>query len=145
MVGKVNAAVRDVAQEWGRNIDWHEYRQGREKAKLENKPIMVIMQTPTCPHCLSLKEKVAQSKAIEELSKHFVMIVLNEWEGKGDKDLGPDGRYVPRIVFCSPTGGTLKHIVNMPNSKNKYAYANLDALVRNMKTVSMAYPTNKEL
>jgi len=144
MVGKVNAAVRDAAQDWGRNIEWRPLHEGWVVAKDQNKPIMVVVQKKSCRFCTQLAQQFAQSKDMEDMSKDFVMIVLDHSEADNIKAMTPDGQYYPRIMFFSPKGTPLKHIVYSPNSSTKYAYGNIKSLQMNMRTVAMSFPGNTE-
>ena len=57
------------------------------------------------------RPKFASSKEIEELSANFVMVKSSdESEFTGD-EFGPDGGYVPRILFFDDAGQHMKDIV----------------------------------
>jgi protein-disulfide reductase (glutathione) len=47
----------------------------------------------------ALKSQFSASKAIEDLSSHFVMVNVEDSEEPKDEQYFPDGGYVPRILF----------------------------------------------
>ncbi|RUS74593.1 hypothetical protein EGW08_017635 [Elysia chlorotica] len=121
---------------WGENIEWHSFNDAMKKAASENKHIMVIIHVMTCPACISNKYWFSRSKAIAELSQHFVMVNAQPSEiPRVIKELAPDGHYVPRILFMTPNGRVLRG-VGTGHPEYNYVYMDEHQLVRNMKNLA---------
>lgn len=62
----------------------------------------------------ALKAKFPNSKELEKLSEHFVMVNIMDDEEPQDKKYTPDGGYIPRILFagqlCAHSLGGLTRI-----------------------------------
>jgi len=143
LLGNVNAAIVQIAKEWNENINWIEMREGFTIAAEKHKPICCIIQNRVCPACDHLKEEFKKNEDIEELSQHFVMMILDYWEVEKIKTFGrPDEQYMPRVMFFSSSGTPLRHIVNQHNSPVKYAYNNTKSILRSMQLVVEQHKKN---
>jgi len=87
----------------GEQIQWFDYASGAVEAKKSHKVGMVVMYNDYCEFSRYMKQQFRESGEIANKSKNFVMIKVNEEEGKelGDK-FAPDGPYTPRIIFMDP-------------------------------------------
>ncbi|XP_062974727.1 anterior gradient protein 2 homolog [Elgaria multicarinata webbii] len=91
-----------LSRGWGDQLFWTQtYEEALFKAKNNNKPIMVIHHLEDCPHSQALKKAFAEHKEIQKLAEKFIL--LNLVYETTDKNLSPDGQYVPRIVFVDPS------------------------------------------
>lgn len=123
---------------WGKDIDWYLLEDGFEKAKEGNKPLMLIVHKSWCSACKTLKKKVAKSSEIAKMSKHFIMINIEDDGGKVAEKYDVDGAYAPRMFFIDPfTRQIMKEFHNTdPGFKDyKYAYGEPKEIVDMMKKV----------
>ncbi|KAJ7322379.1 hypothetical protein JRQ81_018666, partial [Phrynocephalus forsythii] len=86
---------------WGDEITWVQtYEEGLYQAKQSNKPLMVIHHLEDCQYCQALKKVFAENQEIQDMCQNN-FIMLNLMHETTDKNMSPDGQYVPRIMFNS--------------------------------------------
>ncbi|XP_068094604.1 anterior gradient protein 3 [Hyperolius riggenbachi] len=92
-----------LSRGWGDDITWVQtYEEGLYNAKKSNKPLMVIHHLEECQYCQALKKAFAESEDVQKLAReNFIM--LNLMHETTDKNLAPDGQYVPRIMIVDPS------------------------------------------
>ena len=77
------------------------YRQAKEEAVKEGKPMMVILVSHTCRWCRRLESRTLNNpKVVEYVNEHFVPVIVYRGEGNF-----PDfirSAYVPTTFFLSP-------------------------------------------
>ncbi|NXG67841.1 AGR3 protein, partial [Hemiprocne comata] len=98
-----------------------------------NKPLMVIHHLEDCQYCQALKKAFAENEEIQEMAQdNFIM--LNLMHETTDKNLSPDGQYVPRIMFVDPSL-TVRADITGRYSNRLYTYEPQDIpfLIENMK------------
>ncbi|KFP92842.1 Anterior gradient protein 2, partial [Haliaeetus albicilla] len=97
-----------------------------------NKPLMIIHHLDDCPHSQALKKVFAEHKDIQKLAEKFVL--LNLVYETTDKNLSPDGQYVPRILFIDPSL-TVRADITGRYSNRLYAYepSDISLLYSNMQ------------
>ncbi|KAJ7378801.1 Thioredoxin domain-containing protein 12 [Desmophyllum pertusum] len=120
---------------FGAHLKWLKLDNALEEAKTSNKPIMMVLHKSWCQISQNLKPKIAESKEIAELSKHFLMVNLEDDEIPKDGKYDADGSYVPRIVFLDSDGNLKKEIDNENTDldKTKYFYKTPEEIVKSMK------------
>ncbi|KAJ7357775.1 Thioredoxin domain-containing protein 12 [Desmophyllum pertusum] len=119
---------------FGDHLDWKTYSEGLKEAQSSHKPVMLIIHKSWCGACKALKPKFAQSKEIEELSKKFVMINVEDEEEPQDTKFQLDGSYIPRIFILDSSGRVQKDIYNKKgNPSYKYYYGSTPGIVDSMK------------
>uniref|UniRef100_A0A8V0XD00 Anterior gradient 3, protein disulphide isomerase family member n=1 Tax=Gallus gallus TaxID=9031 RepID=A0A8V0XD00_CHICK len=98
-IKKEKRAPQTLSRGWGDEITWVQtYEEGLYQAKKSNKPLMVIHHLEDCQYCQALKKAFAENEEIQEMAQdNFIM--LNLMHETTDKNLSPDGQYVPRIMF----------------------------------------------
>lgn len=81
----------------------------------------------------ALKKVFAQNKEIQEMAQNN-FIMLNLMHETTDKNLSPDGQYVPRIMFVDPSL-TVRADIMGRYSNRLYTYEpqDLPILIENMK------------
>ncbi|KAI4878696.1 hypothetical protein NFI96_013476, partial [Prochilodus magdalenae] len=118
---------------WGNEITWVQtYEEGLSKMKASKKPLMVIHHLEECPHSQALKKAFAENKDIQRMAKSD-FIMLNIMHETTDKNLSPDGYYVPRILFVDPSM-IVRNDITGKYYNRKYAYEpdDMDFLMENM-------------
>lgn len=70
-----------------------------KSAKLESKPLILIVHKAMCGACRTLIPKLAVSDEIQKLSDNFVMVNAFNGQDPKAKLYAPDGAYVPRFVI----------------------------------------------
>ncbi|XP_068603275.1 anterior gradient protein 2 homolog [Brachionichthys hirsutus] len=123
-----------LSRGWGDQLVWAQtYEEALYWSRSRNKPLMVIFHLDNCPHSQALKKVVAEDNEIQRtLDEDF--IILNLVYETVDKNLSPDGQYVPRILFIDPSM-TVRADLNGRYSNRMYAYEDQDLklLIKNMK------------
>uniref|UniRef100_A0A8C4NLB6 Uncharacterized protein n=1 Tax=Eptatretus burgeri TaxID=7764 RepID=A0A8C4NLB6_EPTBU len=98
------------------------------------KPLMVIHHLDECPYSQALKKAFAASDEIQTMAEdNFIM--LNVMHETVDKNLSPDGTYVPRIIFIDPSL-TVRADITSRYKNRLYTYEpeDIPLLIENMKT-----------
>ncbi|KAG8537698.1 hypothetical protein GDO81_024057 [Engystomops pustulosus] len=93
---------------------------------------MVIHHLEDCQYCQALKKAFSENADIQELAKeNFIM--LNLMHETSDKNMAPDGQYVPRIMFIDPSL-TVRADITGRYSNRRYTYEPQDItlLLENM-------------
>jgi len=135
------AECNKLARGWGDDINWVTLEKAREISVTENKPVMVIIHKTWCGACKNLKAEVAQDKALAKFSSNLVMVNTEDDEEPKDASFAPDGGYVPRVFFLSPTSQKVDpSIYNIAGNQDyKYFYFDTKHLLTSMKkAVEMA-------
>lgn len=128
------SADGSLGRGFGEHIDWKKYPEGLKEAQSSHKPIMLVIHKTWCGACKALKPKFAESKGIEELSKNFVMINVEDDEEPQDTKFQIDGSYIPRIYILDSAGRVQKDIYNKNgNPSYKYYYGNERGIVSSME------------
>ncbi|XP_074051137.1 anterior gradient protein 3 [Macrotis lagotis] len=133
-VTKKKRAPQTLSRGWGDDITWVQtYEEGLFQAKKSNKPLMVIHHLEDCQYCQALKKVFAKSDEIQEMAQTS-FIMLNLMHETTDKNLSPDGQYVPRIMFVDPSL-TVRADITGRYSNRLYTYEpqDLPVLIENMK------------
>ncbi|KAL0964038.1 hypothetical protein UPYG_G00317470 [Umbra pygmaea] len=135
---KTKLGSQNFSKGWGDDINWiQNYQEALEKIKDGEKPLMVIHHLDECPHSQALKTAFAADKIIQKMAKtDFVM--LNIVQETSDKNMAPDGYYVPRILFVDPSLTVRADIVGKhSNSLYSYEPSDMPLLAENMKKAKL--------
>ncbi|KAI6074575.1 Anterior gradient protein 2-like protein isoform X1 [Aix galericulata] len=122
-----------LSRGWGDQLIWTQtYEEALFRAKHSNKPLMIIHHLDDCPHSQALKKVFAEHKEIQKLAEKFIL--LNLVYETTDKNLAPDGQYVPRILFIDPSL-TVRADITGRYSNRLYAYepSDISLLYSNMQ------------
>ncbi|XP_018424464.1 PREDICTED: anterior gradient protein 3-like [Nanorana parkeri] len=130
MAVKKESRLQTLSRGWGDDITWVQtYEEGLYNAKKSNKPLMVIHHLEDCQYCQGVQ---TEGPAFSSLAKeNFIM--LNLVHETTDKNLAPDGQYVPRIMFVDPSL-TVRADITGRYSNRLYTYEPQDVpvLIENM-------------
>uniref|UniRef100_A0A7M4FA20 Anterior gradient 3, protein disulphide isomerase family member n=1 Tax=Crocodylus porosus TaxID=8502 RepID=A0A7M4FA20_CROPO len=122
-IKKEKRAPQTLSRGWGDDITWVQtYEEGLYHSKKSNKPLMVIHHLEDCQYCQGLKAAFAENATC---------MYIHETT---DKNLSPDGQYVPRIMFVDPSL-TVRADITGRYSNRLYTYEPQDIpfLIENMK------------
>ncbi|XP_036397329.1 anterior gradient protein 3-like [Megalops cyprinoides] len=123
-----------MAREWGEDIDWVQtYQDALNMARSRQKPLMVIHHLDECPLSQGLKAAFSAHEEIQRMAKED-FIMFNVVHETGDRNLAPDGYYVPRIIFIDPSL-LIRMDITGKSETHKYTYTHTDVelLMENMK------------
>ena len=96
-------------------------------------PMMLVVHASWCERCKELKATFA-SDDLAELSKSFVMVNVDQDEVPSALAYGPDGSYIPRVLFFDPdTRAVDPEIRNPRRQRHLYYYGPTDDLVASMR------------
>ncbi|XP_067301222.1 anterior gradient 1 [Pseudorasbora parva] len=130
---KKEKKTQTLSRGWGEDITWVQtYEEGLAKAHESNMPLMIIQHLEDCQYSKALKKAFVEHATIQRLAKSdFVM--LNLVHETTDKNLSPDGFYVPRIMFVDPSL-TVRADITGKYANRMYTYeaGDMDFLAENM-------------
>lgn len=134
--GGHGGAKEDI--KWDGPVTFTTWEAGQQKAKAENKPIMLVVYADWCPRCRELAPAL-QTAEMAALADKVVMV-------KQDSDARPAwlapitqqyGGYVPRIFLMQPDGSVREDLTSgHPRYPYFYTPRNADTLVKNLKTLA---------
>ncbi|XP_039592879.1 anterior gradient protein 2 homolog [Polypterus senegalus] len=133
-VKKEKRPPQTLSRGWGDDLVWTQtYEEALYRSRTTNKPLMVIHHLEDCPHSQALKKVFASNKQIQKMADED-FILLNLVFETTDKNLAPDGQYVPRFIFVDPTL-TVRADITGRYGNRLYAYepADIDLLISNME------------
>ncbi len=116
------------AHGYGDRIAWRSLEDGMKEAARLGRPLMLVVHARWCPRCRELKPRFFDP-AVAETSERLVMVNVDQDDSPEVQRLGPDGQYIPRILFFDPAGNLDAGLSNPGRSKYKYFYTPQDDLV----------------
>lgn len=132
------------AEDWNdAKIQWRSYEDGLAEARKEGKPVCLIFYTTWCPHCANYS-RVFQDGRIVDQAKKLVMVRVDADKRRDLSDkYKPDGAYIPRTFFLSPTG-ELDAEIHAGRAQYKFFYNEHDAghVLKAMQTAVEKYRGN---
>nr|WP_263429950.1 thioredoxin family protein [Nannocystis pusilla] len=120
------------ANGFGDKIAWRGLTEGFSEAATLGRPIMLVVHASWCSQCKALRPAFADP-ALVDLSDRFVMINVDQDEEPSSQQYGPDGRYVPRVLFFDSAGELDRELLNASRRRYKYYYSPHDDLVGAMR------------
>lgn len=122
------------AEGWGEDIAWRGLDEGLKEAKQTGMPLMMVVHTEWCGNCKKLKRTFNGNAQLASLSEQFVMVHVNQDAHPEAALYGPDGQYIPRVMFLDPDGNVDQRLQN-PNrpSRFRYFYTPQEDLVATMR------------
>ncbi|XP_006880329.1 PREDICTED: anterior gradient protein 3 homolog [Elephantulus edwardii] len=133
-IKKARRPPQTLSRGWGDDITWVQtYEEGLFHAQKSNKPLMVIHHLENCKYSQALKKVFAQNEEVQEMAQNN-FIMLNLMHETNDKNLSPDGQYVPRIMFVDPSLTVRADLIGRyANRLYTYEPQDLPELIENMK------------
>lgn len=116
------------AHGYGDKIAWRGLDEGIAEARALGRPLMLVVHAAWCPRCRELKPRFFDP-ALAAASERFVMVNLDQDDDPQALRYGPDGQYVPRVLFLDAQGRVDATLSNAGRSKYKYFYMPHDDLV----------------
>lgn len=100
---------------WAAEIDWaHSYAEAQERAKNENKNILLLITTETCRWCRRLESTTLQDDAvIKRINAEYVAVHVTR-----GKDAYPADLVAPRVpmsYFVKPDGEVIHDMMGFWN------------------------------
>ena len=121
------------ANGFGDAIAWRGLDEGLKEAATSHRPLMLVVHASWCPRCKELKPAFGERELVE-LSERFVMVNVDQDAVPQSLQFGPDGTYVPRVVFVDPESGRADpDLRNDRRTRTVYYYGPRDDLVGTMK------------
>uniref|UniRef100_A0A0K0FAZ2 Thioredoxin domain-containing protein n=1 Tax=Strongyloides venezuelensis TaxID=75913 RepID=A0A0K0FAZ2_STRVS len=138
---------KDLSHGFPKEIDWIEWDKATKVAKDLNKPIFLMIHKTWCNACKLLKKSFfddPEQEKIVEASKDFVMVNLEDDEEPQDEMYGPDGMYIPRILFLSIDGKPLSVNNKKDYPHNHYYYPRINSVLKGMKRALKVFNGDEE-
>ncbi len=120
------------AHGYGDRIAWRGLDEGLKEAAELGRPLMLVVHAAWCPRCKELKRRFFDP-SLAETSERMVMVNVDQDQTPEALRHGPDGQYIPRVLFFDPQGRLDADLSNPGRKKYKYFYTPQDDLVGMMK------------
>jgi protein-disulfide reductase (glutathione) len=117
---------------WNDAIAWRGLDEGLREAKQSGMPLMLVVHTDWCGNCQNLKPTFAGNK-LAQLSERFVMVHVDQDTQPEVTLYGPDGQYIPRVLFLDADGNVDPQLQNPNRDHFRYFYTPHDDLVASMR------------
>ncbi len=109
------------ADGWNERIAWRSLDEGLREAAQTGMPLMMVVHTSWCGNCQKLKRTFNSDTNLERLSEQFVMVHVDQDQFPEATLYGPDGQYIPRVMFLDEDGNVDQRLQN-PNRPTRYRY-----------------------
>ena len=117
---------------FGSAIAWRGLSEGFKDAASLGKPIMLLVHASWCSRCKALQPAFSDPELVA-LSRDFVMINVAQDAEPESLRHGPDGTYIPRVLFFDPSGKLDASLLNPTRQRFKYFFMPQDDLVGAMR------------
>jgi protein-disulfide reductase (glutathione) len=117
---------------WNDDIAWRGLDEGLREAQQSGMPLMLVVHTEWCGNCQKLKPSFA-GKSLAQLSEQFVMVHVDQDAHPEVTLYGPDGQYIPRVMFLDSNGNIDTQLKNPNRDRYRYFYTPQDDLVAAMR------------
>src|SRR5690349_12906244 len=117
---------------WNDDIAWRGLEEGLRESQQTGMPLMLVVHTEWCGNCQKLKPSFGE-KRLEQLSERFVMVHVDQDAHPEVTLYGPDGQYIPRVLFLDENGNIDQQLQNRNRDWYHYFYTPQDDLVAMMR------------
>uniref|UniRef100_A0A3Q3FCE6 Anterior gradient 2 n=1 Tax=Labrus bergylta TaxID=56723 RepID=A0A3Q3FCE6_9LABR len=127
-----------LSRGWGDQLIWAQtYEEALYWSRSRNKPLLVVFHLEDCPHSQGEQRGVYLCFDFQEMGLNKIFVFLFQYETT-DKNLTPDGQYVPRFLFVDPSMTVRADIVG-PYGNRLYAYEpqDLDSMEKAKKLLKV--------
>jgi len=107
---------------WNDRIAWRSLDEGLREAKQSGMPLMMVVHTTWCGNCKNLQRTFNADAKLEQLSEEFVMVHIDQDEHPEATLYGPDGQYIPRVMFLDDDGNVDQALQNPRRAGHPYRY-----------------------
>ena len=122
------------ADGWNDAIAWRGFEEGLAEAQSTGRPLMMVVHTSWCSKCRALKGEFNANPTIEELSRDFIMVHVDQDLVPQATLYAPDGTYIPRVMFLDADGKLDRELANPQRSgRFRYFYTPQEDLVGTMR------------
>ena len=121
------------ADGWNEDIAWRGLEEGLREAKDAGMPVMMVVHTSWCSRCKALKRAFNDDPRVIKLSEQFVMVHVDQDETPEAQLYGPDGSYIPRVMFLDSNGVLDQELENPRRSRYRYFYTPQEDLAATMR------------
>jgi protein-disulfide reductase (glutathione) len=121
------------ADGWNDRIAWRGLDEGLREAKQAKMPVMLVVHTSWCSNCQNLKATFNRDRELERLSERFVMVHVDQDHNPEALRYGPDGQYIPRVMFLDSNGKLDARLQNPNQPRFRYFYTPHEDLVATMR------------
>jgi protein-disulfide reductase (glutathione) len=109
------------ADGWNERIAWRSLDEGLRESAQTGMPLMMVVHTSWCGNCQKLKRTFNSDTNLERLSEQFVMVHVDQDQYPEATLYGPDGQYIPRVMFLDEDGNVDQKLQN-PNRPTRFRY-----------------------
>ena len=124
---------------YGDKIAWRGLEEGFKEAAATGRPLMLLVHAGWCPRCKELKKSFFDPNVVQA-SEQMIMVNLDQDADPEAQRHGPDGQYIPRILFFDAKGQLDPDIANPKRKKFKYFYTPQDDLPAAMQQAVERHP-----
>ena len=79
-----------------------------DKASVDNRPLMVMVESKSCRWCVKMKKRTLEEKTIAARLKGYVLVRIDR--DKVKSEFVPYAKYVPTIYFMTPKKKILERV-----------------------------------
>jgi thioredoxin-related protein len=95
---------------FAQDLKWEEsLDKAFERAKIENKNVMVMVKSPTCRWCIKMKKYTLGDNNISKRLENFILVKVDR-DSLESKSV-PYSKYLPTIYFMTPNKIVLERVV----------------------------------
>ncbi len=127
------------AHGYGDKIAWRGLDEGFKEAAALGRPLMLVVHAGWCPRCKELSRRFFDP-AVAHKSDQLVMVNVDQDDTPEALRHGPDGQYIPRILFFDAQGHLDADLSNPGRKKYKYFYSQQDDVVGAMQRALDRHP-----
>lgn len=91
-------------------INWLRLDEGLQRAKVENKPVFLLVHATWCPRCREFQEQFFDARVAGFDEKLVFVLIDQDQEKEFASQFEPDGVYIPRSMVLDSDGTLVPEI-----------------------------------